>query len=576
MIEIEEKPVVLSLKTNASSNLERIRRDMRFHPDKYFMSPKYKLFKRSGGEAGWDGYKYPLRFVGKTRTQAMTDRGNLGQVTTLCEKHDIPYRVKRLPRPFEGMTPDDLPDDLILSDFELDENQRIGITQWLVATMGMNRVTVSGGKTAMMCAAASAVKQNYDDARFMYITPTERLINQVYKEARQFLPSWDITKFGGGGKDEKGADMVVVTAAMVSKHLKRLVEEGWFKTFFGLLIDECHHCTANSWEAILRQCPALFRFAASDTQGAEDISKKTKMQGLVGEKLHDVSAAPLIQSGRIAKPYIYIVDVPEWHNKHKHVSHTALCRSTAWVLTDQWEKGIYLGQAYALDDEGEFVEDGKGGFVKKTGCHLVELGGEPQEVESRFCLLDRLYDKAIIKFKERNKLIADWTEYYAETKKLRTLVVCTRTLHTYILEALIASRLDCGEERVRLLLGEASIKERDRTFDWFRETEGAVLISPLVKEGVSINEIQAGVVADYSANWEFANQILGRFIRQKKEGANEAHITWFLDRQHPSYRKNAKELFRKLDKIQGYTMYYPCRKPGDMEGVTEFEARALT
>lgn len=116
---------------------------------------------------------------------------------------------------------------------------------------------------------------------------------------------------------------------------------------------------------------------------------------------------------------------------------------------------------------------------------------------------------------------------------------------------------------VRILFSAHASKERDETFEWLRQTPGAVLITPLVKERVSINEIRAGVVADHVVSYEVARQIIGRYIR-KKDGDNVAEIAWFIDRQHPRLKKNSLNLFKSLKKIRGYTFYHPCHIPGDL------------
>ena len=111
-------------------------------------------------------------------------------------------------------------------------------------------------------------------------------------------------------------------------------------------------------------------------------------------------------------------------------------------------------------------------------------------------------------------------------------------------------------------MGKDTSVARDACFEWFKRTPGAVLITPLVKEGVSINEIKAGVIADYVADFEVANQLVGLFIRQKKKGTdNSAEIVWFRDRQHPSLRRGCNSVFRALEQIEGYTFYDPAPEP---------------
>jgi len=183
------------------------------------------------------------------------------------------------------------------------------------------------------------------------------------------------------------------------------------------------------------------------------------------------------------------------------------------------------------------------------------------EIESRWCLLDRMYDRAIIQFKSRNAMIVEWARYF-NRKGWSTVVVATRTTHVYILEALLKQAL--GEAAVEILVGKDSPAERDAMFDWFKATPGAVLITPLVKEGVSINEIRAMIVADHVADFEVARQIIGRAMRPKKGKDNRAHVVWFWDKQHTVLRRGCSKIFNQLARVEGFEFYHPCVGP---EGV---------
>ena len=117
--------------------------------------------------------------------------------------------------------------------------------------------------------------------------------------------------------------------------------------------------------------------------------------------------------------------------------------------------------------------------------------------------------------------------------------------------------------------GDDSVGQKNKTFDWFKNTKGAILITSLVKEGISINEIEAGVVADYIGDAEFANQIVGRFLRKKKEGENEAEIVWFLDRQQKRFERGCTSVIKKLSAgDKGFIFYHPVVRPSDLSNLT--------
>lgn len=575
--------------TGEPQELETISDCLRFRPDGYFYNDRYTRFRVTGGKEGWDGWSYPFKVLG---TAAKCLRGRRDEIIALCNLYGFRCNTsKLLPRPFASLHIDDVRPDLIAGEFPLDPNQRRAIQQWLVHCLGIAELPVGAGKTAAFAGAAVALKEQHPNARIIYITQSERLVNQAMKDIRAFAPQLEITQFGGGKSDETGKDMVICTAAMLNKHFNRLSLKKWFKSFMAVFYDEVHHCPSETSEKILLEIPALYRFGATGTIQEEKEDRQTKMVGLFGPfrmkaEAHEyIEGSEHIAKGRQAKPHIYLIDIPHWYNKFKDVPHTPTPMTPAYVLLDGvWTKGTYLGPVLELDQKGQpkikkkrtldenkqwiTVEE----FITVPGLHQIQIGDEKLEIESRWCLLNRTYDRAITRNQERNDLIVQWTKHFSENVG-QTLVVCTRTLHIYILEALIKKVID--PDLVQILFSKDSSGQRDETFDWFKQTKGSVLITPLVKEGVSINEIKAGVIADYIADYDMATQIVGRFVRPKKEGENRAEIAWFVDNQVPTYRRGCNALFRQLEKVRGYTFYHPCTTPESIQAELSYEGKSI-
>lgn len=582
MIKLKETATRLSLE-GPTDHIEQLIVSFRYHPASYWMSDAYQLYKSTNGKSGWDGYLYPMRRLswGHGKTTAEIARGFLDDVVERVKRysfglddHDL------LIRPFSGISVEDIPKDIVKSDFELDDLQLAAIAAWLDGVIGINYVTVSGGKTVMFAAAAAMIKRRYPKARFLYFTQSERLVRQVHTELVKFLPDWHITRFGGGSKDDTGKDIVVVTGAMLNKHFKRLKNEGWFKTFMGVLVDEVHHAASPTWSKVLAVVPAFFRLGASDTMCEDDPARWHTIRGLVGPIRSKIEARQLIKdmamsmasSGRLAKPHIYLVDVPAWTGKFRNVPHAPEPDTEAWALiSGEWKKGLYLGPVFETDPESPdgIKRDKAGDPIKLDNCHRLAIDGVERDVESRWCLLQRTRDQAIIRFNERNRLITQWAKHYSE-KGWPTLVVCTPTLHILILKALISAEL--GKDKVKILYSEHDSRERDEVFAWLQSTPGAVLISSLVKEGVSLPEIRGGVIADYVAGWEVARQMIGRFVRKKPSGDNYACMTAFVERQHPKLVTKSIQMLDKLSKTRGFTFYHPVVGPDTIESATKIEA----
>ncbi|MGV0949217.1 MAG: DEAD/DEAH box helicase [Azonexus sp.] len=549
----------------------------------------HALYRNTDGEQGWDGYIRPLKKTDPDHAEAL--RGYKRQIMAAIEECRIEVNPasRIIESPFAHVTSADIPDDIIKSSFPLDENQRAIIAAWLQNGMGIGKIAVNGGKTAAFAGFAAMLKSLDEDVRLLYITDRERLVTQVSGEMRKFLPGFHVTKFGGGDSDESGKDMVVCTLAMLRTHIADLREVGWFNTFHAIMFDECHHAASETAEAILQEFKgAFFRIAASDTIKFDDPLKHDKIVGLCGPVLLTVHQDTLIEAGRSAVPHIYLIDPPTWKDIHESVPYRPEVDSKAWVLLDGEEtmrRGRYIGPVYERDDKGEIkMKKSKvlNGTkiesvdvpVTKPGLHTVEIDSIDYEVDSSYCLLERSVDKCIVNFKERNGIICEWVKHFAADQGKRTLVVATRTVHVLILEAALTNCEGIDPEKVMTLVGEDSPARRNKVFAWFKRTPGAILISPLVKEGVSINEIEAGVVADYVGDWEYANQIIGRFLR-KKEADNSVEIAWFIDRQQRRFEKGCLNMFKRLQEIKGYLYYWPVVLPSDIEKVDPSDTTAI-
>jgi superfamily II DNA or RNA helicase len=569
MIRFKETAVRLALR-GTPGEMDQLEDAFLVRPNGYMYSPRYEEYRLTQGKSGWDGYLRPLRRISAEEGSIL--RGRRDEVLARCEEYGFEMDLSGLlPRPYDELTLADIPDDLISGDFALDEYQRTAVLTWLRAAIGINQATVSAGKTAMFAGVASMIKRQYPTARFLYLTPAERLVRQSSKEMKKFLPHFDIGQFGGGKDEMDAKDMVICTVAMLTRHFKDLSATGWWRTFMAILFDEAHHCTSPSAEKILLQIPAYFRLGASDSIKVNDPAKQAQMKGLLGGILGRVRADPLIKSGRLAKPHIYVESMADQYGRFDDLPFHAEPNTPAHCLVESdWVKGTYVGPVYERDEDGnikmrkrtEMRDNGFGKLEKVTyeepitrsGLHTIKIDGETYEVESRWCLLKRVYDQAIVLYKERNEKIVEWAAHYS-SRGLPTLVVCTRTLHIYVLEALIGKKVD--PKLVRICYGWATSKQRDEAFEWFKTSKGGVLITPLVKEGVSINEIRAGVVADYVGDIETANQIVGRFMR-RKDVNNWAEITWFADDQHRSLRRGSRQVINAMETQYKYPVFDPA------------------
>ena len=533
--------------------LNAIEDEFKYQPDKYYLSPKYIIWVQTGGKKGWDGWVRPGKFL--PTGAYVIGRGWLPLIQKYCDdnQHQL-NRSQLVVNPFADIFADDIPDDIIHGTRHPEqwELQKECIAALLRAGLGRVKVTVSGGKTAILCATAAAVKMYKAEARILYITPTERLVKQVATEARKFLPTWDIGQFGGAAREDQAADMVVATAAIMNKRYKELLAAQWFKSFYAIMCDECQYAASPSQQKVLSASRAWFRFGASDTTKEDDPAKRATLTGSLGPVLNEqIKAGALIALDQIATPTIEVVSLASIKGDYNELGNLPLPETPGWALIDgDWLKITYLDQAFRLNEAGEIELDKQGNPTPLPGKYICEFEDHTTlMVDSKWCLLERKFDKCIINQKLRNAYIVKKCKEW-QTAGYKSLVIATRTMHVKILEAKLTA--GCNPDLVQSLYGVHTVKERDEAFNWLKTTPGAILISPLVKVGVSINEIQCGVVADYVADDELANQLVGRFLR-KKQGDNRAEIVWFRELQHRAYAAGSSAVIRKLKAIEGYT-----------------------
>jgi superfamily II DNA or RNA helicase len=563
----------LWLQADTYDCLQLLRTHFRVQPPDYWRSPKYQLYKSTNGQYGWDGY-LPLIRPGKEKLSGILPRGHKAELVETCLLKEVDLDLKALTKPFAHLQLDDVAPDLVCG-FELDHSQRSAIAALVREMVGTAELSVGAGKTAMFFGAINLARQVLRTARFLYVVPTERLVKQVYQESAKLAPGLRVSQFGGGRKDKTGTDVVVATAATLRCNFEELVAEGWFKTFTGLIYDEVHGAAAAGSRKFIEATPAPFRWGASDSvkdSRDSDVVKGTTIRGLFGPALHRATAETLIVTGRLAKPNVYLIDVDAWSNRFDELPRQAPPGSRAWCYLDkEWVKGIYTGPVYERTEDGAIAKDKHGEPLTVLSAHNIAFNEEePTEVDARWCLLQRQHDEAIIRFRERNILGVQWATHMVK-QGWPTLMVATRTLHTVIL----ASMLEAAEVEVKTLTGQDSTKTRDQTFAWLTEGPGRVLVSPLVKEGVSLPELRAGIIMDYVAGPDLARQILGRFIRRKPTGDNVAHVAMFVDRQTPSTRRGSLALIKELERLRGFSYSWPCHGPEDMLTAPRYEAAKL-
>ncbi len=168
----------------------------------------------------------------------------------------------------------------------LRDYQTMAVSEAIKATQGVIQAPTGSGKTVIACGLMAATGLNT-----LFVVHTSVLLEQTVAAIRQFLG----VEPGiiGGGRDDPRA----VTVAMVQSLARRDLSS--LHPMFGMVIlDEAHHCPADSFRTIVGGFPAAFRFGLTATPSRKDRLHPV-LYDIIGPIIARVDPRNLMISGSI-------------------------------------------------------------------------------------------------------------------------------------------------------------------------------------------------------------------------------------------------------------------------------------
>jgi superfamily II DNA or RNA helicase len=187
------------------------------------------------------------------------------------------------------------PADLPAFRGELRDYQAAAVDAAVAARDGVIQAPTGSGKTVIACALAARLQ-----TRTLVIVHTSVLLEQTAEKFRQFLgiePG-----IVGAGRD----DWSDVTIAMVQTLQRRDIAP--LRDAFGLVIlDECHHCPAETFKSVVQRLSARWRIGLSATPTRKDRLHPVLFD-VVGPIVCAVKPKTLVADGSIAPSEVVEVE----------------------------------------------------------------------------------------------------------------------------------------------------------------------------------------------------------------------------------------------------------------------------
>lgn len=197
-------------------------------------------------------------------------------------------------------------DSGIIPNITLYDYQISAIKKALLKKGGIIQIPPGGGKTNIAAALLLILKRPA-----LFLVEKRRLLRQTVKRFRQY----GLKDVGKIGDDvfEPGFT-TVATIQTLNSRLKKGDPEirELLSSCEVLILDECHHASAASWQLVVMSCDAPFRFGLSGTPFRTRQLERYEdflLLGICGNPCYILPTSYLIERGYLAKPHLYMLPV---------------------------------------------------------------------------------------------------------------------------------------------------------------------------------------------------------------------------------------------------------------------------
>ena len=326
-----------------------------------------------------------------------------------------------------------------------------------------------------------------------YIAPHKTLIlvDQIglLHQWRKELALWlglNIEDVGqiGDGKWKEGARITVATVQSIRS---KVPEDQWFEQWDVVILDECHHVTAETIQAIVGAFTAKYRFGVSATPDRKN-DKFDFALNVLGEVFHQDDEEALREAGRLMRPTVRVVQTDFRH--------------------------AYWGD-HQSDEDDE---------CQVPGCRFS--GQRPHEHRNNYAQVKT----AVIENEDRNSLVISTLLGQIMDGDHHHLVVSDEIRH---LDALRDALWDAGINPEQLpsvftMTGQVTGKKRVAMKAAIEAAPAAIVFATVAKEGLDIPAVDRIYLPFPSGNGKKVQQWIGRGTRIA-EGKQDIVVFDFFD-----------------------------------------------
>lgn len=273
----------------------------------------------------------------------------------------------------------------------------------------------------------------------------------------------------------------------------------WFNSFDLVLLDECHHVTANTIQQIVGNFTAVDRIGVSATPDRLD-DKFEIARAVLGEVFHEDSEEELRNLGVIVKPGVHVIDTP-------------------------------FKFAYWPNHEAQYDRSEREWRCENPTCTIDRAHGHKDNFQ-------KLKDKLVVD-QLRNSMIVSSVVGQIKTGDHHHAIISNEVRHLEAIEDMyhrILSKSHVEPPPLFILTGRVTGDKRKAMIEEIKASPSAVVFTTVAKEGLDIPMIDRIYLAWPDSNPKVTQQKIGRGTRSHA-GKGETLIFDFLDVNVPKLKK---------------------------------------
>jgi superfamily II DNA or RNA helicase len=369
---------------------------------------------------------------------------------------------------------------------------------------GIYKAPTGSGKTV----SALGLIWELHPRRSLILVDRINLVDQWVKRAVQHV-GLDESKIGviGSGEWSEGR-ITVATVQTLHRHRKRLQREGWFDKWDLVVLDECHHVTAETILYLIQQFRARVRIGMSATPDKTGIFELAL--NALGEVFYETTQEELRELGILVEPEVHVVPTE--------------------FTFDFWP-------AHQADKKGN---------CQKTVCKSKKPYHRHRDNYNDL-------KSALVTDEARNWMIGCMLHKHYEGNV--QLVITDQTTHTDELRSLLA--VEWPWMKVHILTGKQTRKQRDKIIEEIEMAgEDCVILSTIAGEALDIPLISRVHLVFPTSNPRKTEQNVGRGTRDHEDKYNTYvldYVDWKMYVLAGQFRKRKQKCYIEL----GYTVYEP-------------------